>query len=143
MAPWMSSSPPARCVPPWRRRIVLASEHIAARLSEHRLRVRRRGARTQLPLTADCGWMARLAAGVVRLDALTSSPERDRVAALGFYALAVLLTYLVYQLFLPFLTPLAWAGVLAICFYPTHQRFERRMRRGLAAFVSTASVALL
>jgi predicted PurR-regulated permease PerM len=77
------------------------------------------------------------------VDALASSPERDRIAAIGFYALAVLLAYLVYQLFEPFLAPLAWAGVLAICFYPMHQRFERRMRRGLAAFVSTAFVALL
>jgi len=74
---------------------------------------------------------------------LTSSPGRDRIAAIGFYALAVLLVYLVYQLFEPFLTPLAWAGVLAICFYPTHQRFERRMRRGVAAFVSTTLVALV
>lgn len=87
--------------------------------------------------------MAPLAPAVVRLNALRSSSEPDRIAALGFYALAVLLAYLVYQLFRPFLTPLAWAGVLAICFYPTHQRFERRMRRGLAAFVSTAFVALL
>jgi predicted PurR-regulated permease PerM len=87
--------------------------------------------------------MARLAPAVVRLTALTNSSEPDRIAALGFYALAVLLAYLVYQLFQPFLTPLAWAGVLAICFYPTHQKFERRMRRGLAAFASTAFVALL
>jgi predicted PurR-regulated permease PerM len=77
------------------------------------------------------------------VDTLTSIPERDRIAALGFYALAVLLAYLVYQLFEPFLAPLAWAGVLAICFYPVHERFERRMRRSLAAFVSTAFVALL
>jgi predicted PurR-regulated permease PerM len=89
------------------------------------------------------GLMARLAAGVVRWSALTSSPERDRIAALGFYALAVLLAYLVYQLFRPFLTPLAWAGVLAICFYPTHQRFEQQMGRSLGAFASTAFVALL
>jgi predicted PurR-regulated permease PerM len=74
---------------------------------------------------------------------LPASPERDRIAALSFYTLVVLLAYLVYQLFHPFLTPLAWAGVLAICFYPTHQRFERRMRRSLAAFMSTALVALL
>jgi predicted PurR-regulated permease PerM len=87
--------------------------------------------------------MAPLAAAVVRWSALPVSPERDRIAAIGFYALAVLLVYLVYQLFEPFLTPLAWAGVLAICFYPTHQRFERRMRRGLAAFASTILVALV
>jgi predicted PurR-regulated permease PerM len=75
--------------------------------------------------------------------AVTTSPERERAAALGFYAVAVLLLYLVYQVFRPFLVPLTWAGVLAICFYPTHQRFERRMGRGMAALLSTASVALL
>ena len=74
---------------------------------------------------------------------MTTSTDRERIGALGFYAVAVLLVYLVYQLFLPFLVPLAWAGVLAVCFYPTHSRFERRLRRGPAALLSTASVALL
>lgn len=74
---------------------------------------------------------------------MTTSTERERIGTLGFYALAVLLVYLVYQLFRPFLVPLAWAGVLAICFYPTHRRFEHRFCRGRAALLSTASVALL
>jgi predicted PurR-regulated permease PerM len=55
----------------------------------------------------------------------------------------VLLAYLVYQLFRPFLVPLAWSAVLVICFYPTHCRFERRLSGGRAALLSTASVALL
>jgi predicted PurR-regulated permease PerM len=71
------------------------------------------------------------------------SSERERIAALGFYAIAVLLAYLVYELFRPFLVPLAWASVLAICFYPMHLRLERRFRPGRAAGLSTASVGLL
>lgn len=71
------------------------------------------------------------------------STERDRIAVLVFYGLTVLLAYLVYQLFRPFLVPLAWAGVLVTCFYPTHRRLERRLSRNRAALLSTASVALL
>ena len=71
------------------------------------------------------------------------STERDPLSVGWFYGLAVLLAYLVYQLFRPFLVPLAWSAVLVICFYPTHCRFERRWSAGRAALLSTASVALL
>ena len=69
--------------------------------------------------------------------------QRERVAVLAFYAVVVLLAYFVYQLFRPFLAPLAWAGVLAIAFWPVHRAFERRMHRAGAALLSTACVALL
>ena len=74
---------------------------------------------------------------------MTTSPERERLAALGFYGAAVLLAYLIFQLFAPFLAPLAWSAVLAICFYPTHRRLERRFGPGRAALLSTTSVALV
>jgi predicted PurR-regulated permease PerM len=68
---------------------------------------------------------------------------RERLAAIGFYTLVLLFVYLVYQLFKPFLVPLAWAGVLAICFHPVHSHFERRWRPGVAALFSTIVVAIL
>jgi predicted PurR-regulated permease PerM len=74
---------------------------------------------------------------------MTPSTDRERLGALAFYGVAVVLAYLVYQLFQPFLVPLAWAAVLAICFYPTHRRFEERFGRSGAALLSTASVAVL
>src|SRR5262249_18712142 len=74
---------------------------------------------------------------------MTLSTDRERLGALAFYAVAILIAYLVYQLFQPFLVPLAWAAVLAICFYPTHRRFEQHFKRAGAALLSTASVALL
>jgi predicted PurR-regulated permease PerM len=74
---------------------------------------------------------------------MTPSTDRERLGALAFYAVAILIAYLVYQLFQPFIVPLAWATVLAICFYPTHKRFERHFKRAAAALLSTASVALL
>jgi len=74
---------------------------------------------------------------------MTPLTDRERLGALAFYAVAILIAYLVYQLFQPFLVPLAWAAVLAICFYPTHKRFEQHFKRAAAALLSTASVALL
>jgi predicted PurR-regulated permease PerM len=69
--------------------------------------------------------------------------QRDRIATLVFYGLAALLAYLTFQLFRPFLVPLAWAAVLVICFYPAHARFERRYGRSRAAFLSTLLVTLV
>jgi predicted PurR-regulated permease PerM len=74
---------------------------------------------------------------------VATSTERERIGAIGFYGVVVLLGVLVYQLFRPFLVPLTWAAVLAICFYPTHYRFEQRLSRNRAALLSTASVGLL
>jgi predicted PurR-regulated permease PerM len=74
---------------------------------------------------------------------MTPPTDRQRLGALAFYGVAVLMTYLVYLLFQPFLVPLSWAAVLAICFYPTHRRFEQRFGPAGASVLSTASVALL
>lgn len=68
---------------------------------------------------------------------------RERLAGIGFYALVLLFAYLVFLLFRPFLVPLVWAGVLAICFYPVHSRVERRSTPSVAALFSTILVAIL
>ena len=39
--------------------------------------------------------------------------------------------------------PLAWSGVLAVFFYPVHERIMRRLRPNRAALVSTLGVTLL
>jgi predicted PurR-regulated permease PerM len=74
---------------------------------------------------------------------MNAHTERERMAALVFYAVIILLGYLMFQLVRPFLVPLAWACVLAISFYPTHVRLERRLGRGRASLASTVCVALL
>jgi predicted PurR-regulated permease PerM len=43
----------------------------------------------------------------------------------------------------PFLEPLAWSGVLAIFFYPVHERIMRRLRPNRAALASTLGVTVL
>ena len=69
--------------------------------------------------------------------------DRDRLRVVAFYAFTVVGAYLAYQLFRPFLAALAWAGVLAICFYPIQRRFEQRLRPAPAALLTTACVALV
>lgn len=69
--------------------------------------------------------------------------ERERIGLLIFYGLVILLAYMTFQLFRPFLVPLAWAGVLVVCFHPVHEAFEERWGRTRAAALSTLSVTVI
>lgn len=60
-----------------------------------------------------------------------------------FYGGVVLLAWLLYRVFEPFLTPLAWAGVLVVCFYPWHARLEKKWGPTRAAAVSTVALTLM
>ena len=60
-----------------------------------------------------------------------------------FYGCVFLLVYLMYLLFRPFLTSLAWAAILAAFFHPKYKRMERRFGKSLAASLSTAAVMLI
>jgi predicted PurR-regulated permease PerM len=67
----------------------------------------------------------------------------DRLAgALSLAALAALL-YLLFLVVRPFLPPLGWAAVLAIVFYPMHERLERRWGAGRSAAATTVAATLL
>jgi predicted PurR-regulated permease PerM len=68
---------------------------------------------------------------------------RERSTILLFYGCVLLLGYLLYQLFEPFLRPLAWAAIFAAFFHGRHQRVERRFGRSTAASISTAAVTLI
>ena len=46
----------------------------------------------------------------------------ERFGGLIFYGFILLLVYLVYRVFSPFLVPLGWAGVLAVLFYSWNKR---------------------
>ena len=64
-------------------------------------------------------------------------------ALLGFSAL-LFLTYQLYQLFEPFLAPIAWAIILRFAFQPAHQLLRQRLRNrpNLVALLSTVVVML-
>ena len=67
----------------------------------------------------------------------------DRLTTVLSYGALLLLIYLVFRIVEPFLEPLAWSGVLAIFFYPVHERILRWLRPNRAALVSTLGVTLL
>jgi predicted PurR-regulated permease PerM len=74
---------------------------------------------------------------------MTEKTAGERFAAVLFYGVVLLLAYLLYQVFQPFLVPLGWAGVLVVVFYPLHVRLEKRLGRTPAAAASTLGVALI
>jgi predicted PurR-regulated permease PerM len=67
----------------------------------------------------------------------------DRLTTVLSYGALLLLGYLVFRIAEPFIVPLAWSAVLAIFFYPLHERIEQRMRPTSAALTSTLGVTLL
>jgi predicted PurR-regulated permease PerM len=73
----------------------------------------------------------------------SSKTTSDRLTTVLSYGALLLLGYLVFLIVEPFLVPLAWSAVLAIFFYPLHERIARRLRPGRAALVSTLGVTLL
>jgi predicted PurR-regulated permease PerM len=76
-------------------------------------------------------------------DSTNGSWTPDHIAvALAWVGLAVLL-YLVFLVAQPFLNPLGWAGVIAVVFYPSYARLERRWGASRAAAISTVAVAVI
>jgi predicted PurR-regulated permease PerM len=67
----------------------------------------------------------------------------DRLTTVLSYGTLLLLGYTVFLIFTPFLVPLAWSAVLAIFFYPLHERLARKLKPTQAAMASTLGVTLL
>jgi predicted PurR-regulated permease PerM len=67
----------------------------------------------------------------------------DQVTTVLSYGALLLLGYLVFEITAPFLVPLAWSAVLAIFFYPLHERVKKKLRPNLAATASTLAVTFL
>ena len=69
--------------------------------------------------------------------------DRERIAQIIYYGAVLLVGYLSFQIFQPFLVPLGWGAVLAICVYPLHTRLTPRVGRSQAALLSTLLVLVL
>jgi predicted PurR-regulated permease PerM len=70
----------------------------------------------------------------------------DRLTTVLSYGVLLLLAYLLFQIFHPFLVPLAWAGILVVFFYPAYTRLRRRfpwLTESRAALACTLGVTLL
>jgi predicted PurR-regulated permease PerM len=75
---------------------------------------------------------------------MTESPISDtRLANLIFYAVVILVGYLLFLVFRPFLGPLAWAAVLTVVCYPWHERLVRRWGHTRAAAASTLCITFI
>ena len=74
---------------------------------------------------------------------MSSGLARQRISTLLFYSTVLLLAYFLYLLFSPFLTPLAWAAILAALFHSPYRRLEARWGRARAAAACTAAVTLV
>ena len=60
----------------------------------------------------------------------------DRLTTVLSYGVLLLLIYLVFRIYEPFLPALGWAAILAIFFYPMHNWMARRFSpRKLAAII--------
>ena len=68
---------------------------------------------------------------------------RQRSTTLLFYGCILLLGYLLYLVFEPFMRPLAWAAVFGAFFHSRHKSLERRFGGTAAASMSTGAVALI
>src|SRR6202171_2552131 len=67
----------------------------------------------------------------------------DRFGVVLFYGVILLLIYLVYRVFEPFLVPLGWAAVFAVIFHSLNERLEKKWGRKMSASLSTAGVTLI
>jgi predicted PurR-regulated permease PerM len=67
----------------------------------------------------------------------------DRLTTVLSYGVLLLLIYLVFRIYEPFLTALGWAAILAIFFYPMHNRLEHKFSASRAAVLSTLAVTIL
>ena len=79
----------------------------------------------------------------MRNASLAQQTTSDRLATVLSYGALLLLGYLVYRIFEPFLVPLAWSAVLAIFFYPLYEKLLTRMPPNRAALISTLAVTFL
>jgi predicted PurR-regulated permease PerM len=67
----------------------------------------------------------------------------DRLTTVLSYGVLLLLIYLVFRIYEPFLAALGWAAILVIFFYPMHHRLLRHFSATKAAVLSTLVVTLV
>jgi predicted PurR-regulated permease PerM len=79
----------------------------------------------------------------MRNDSRPPLTTSDRLTTVLSYGALLLLGYLVYRIFEPFLIPLVWSAVLAIFFNPLYQRLSQRLSPNRAALMSTLAVTVL
>jgi predicted PurR-regulated permease PerM len=78
-----------------------------------------------------------------RSDIPATATTSDRLTTVFSYGILLLLIYLVFKIYEPFLAALGWAAILVIFFYPMHLWLLKRFSATKAAAFSTLIVTLL
>jgi predicted PurR-regulated permease PerM len=73
----------------------------------------------------------------------TNTTTSDRLTTVLSYGVLLLLIYLVFRIYEPFLAALGWAAILVIFFYPMHRWLMQRFTANRAAVLSTLAVTFL
>lgn len=73
----------------------------------------------------------------------TNATTSDRLTTVLSYGVLLLLIYLVFRIYEPFLAALGWAAILTIFFYPMHHWIAKRLTPNKAAVLSTLTVTFL
>jgi predicted PurR-regulated permease PerM len=73
----------------------------------------------------------------------SNATTSDRLTTLLSYGFLLLLIYLVFRIYEPFLPALGWAAILVIFFYPMHHWMSQRFQATRAAALSTLAVTIL
>src|SRR6266566_485491 len=73
----------------------------------------------------------------------TNAATSDRLTTLLSYGILLLLIYLVFRIYEPFLAALGWAAILVIFFYPMQRWLVQRFSASQAAIFSTLAVTIL
>src|SRR5260370_7800863 len=73
----------------------------------------------------------------------TNATTSDRLTTVLSYGVLLLLFYLVFRIYEPFLAALGWAAILVIFFYPMQLRLVRRFFASQAGIFSTLAVTVL
>jgi len=81
--------------------------------------------------------------GEWRIAVTTEQAAKKRLGDALFYGIVVVLAYLVYLIFAPFLVPLAWAIVVVVVAYPVYARLARKMGPKPAAAVATVAITVI
>src|SRR5207249_11179552 len=76
-------------------------------------------------------------------SAPTNATTSDRLTTVLSYGVLLLLIYLVFRIYEPFVSALGWAAILVIFFYPMHARLVRKFSATKAAVISTGAVTIL
>src|ERR1700674_2959327 len=67
----------------------------------------------------------------------------DRLTTVLSYGVLLILIYVVFRIYEPFLPALGWAAILVIFFYPMHHWMSQRFQATRAAVFSTLAVTIL